>query len=159
MILYHGSNIVVEKPRLIEQNRYLDFGNGFYTTANKDQAISFARKVALRRGGIPIVSAFEFDLDSKLDTFNVKVFEAPDEEWLDFVSANRSGIYNGILYDLIIGAVANDDVYRTIQLYLSGLLGKGQTLEALKIKDLFNQYVFSSFESISSLRFLGAEEV
>lgn len=70
MILYHCSNIVVEKPRLIEQNRCLDFGNGFYTTANKDQAISFARKVALRRGGIPIVSAFEFDLDSKLDTFN-----------------------------------------------------------------------------------------
>ena len=30
MILYHGSNMTVEKPRLIKQNRYLDFGFGFH---------------------------------------------------------------------------------------------------------------------------------
>ena len=30
MIVYHGSNVVVSKPRLIEQNRFLDFGFGFY---------------------------------------------------------------------------------------------------------------------------------
>ncbi|MBC8545194.1 DUF3990 domain-containing protein [Clostridiales bacterium NSJ-32] len=32
MILYHGSNVIVDKPRLIRQNRTLDFGSGFYTT-------------------------------------------------------------------------------------------------------------------------------
>ena len=35
MILYHGSNVIVEKPILVEQNRFLDFGYGFYTTTNK----------------------------------------------------------------------------------------------------------------------------
>lgn len=40
-------------------------------------------------------------------------FETPDEKWLDFVSANRQGNYQGKHYDLIYGAVANDDVYRT----------------------------------------------
>ena len=30
MILYHGSNVTVEQPKLIRQNRYLDFGFGFY---------------------------------------------------------------------------------------------------------------------------------
>ena len=49
MILYHGSNMTVEKPRLIKQNRYLDFGFGFYTTTNRDQAVSFAQKVTERR--------------------------------------------------------------------------------------------------------------
>ena len=34
MILYHGSNMIVENPKLIEQNRFLDFGYGFYTTTN-----------------------------------------------------------------------------------------------------------------------------
>ncbi len=29
MILYHGSNVTVDKPKLIRQNRYLDFGYGF----------------------------------------------------------------------------------------------------------------------------------
>lgn len=38
MILYHGSNAIVFYPKLIEQNRFLDFG--FYTTTNKIQAIA-----------------------------------------------------------------------------------------------------------------------
>ena len=38
MIVYHGSNMVVDHPRLVRQNRTLDFGYGFYTTFNKDQA-------------------------------------------------------------------------------------------------------------------------
>lgn len=41
MILYHGSNVVVDQPTLIQQNRFLDFGFGFYTTTNKAQAVSF----------------------------------------------------------------------------------------------------------------------
>lgn len=32
MILYHGSNVTVDHPKLVPQNRYLDFGFGFYTT-------------------------------------------------------------------------------------------------------------------------------
>ena len=35
MTVYHGSNVIVEKPKLIPQNRYLDFGFGFYTTTNR----------------------------------------------------------------------------------------------------------------------------
>ena len=45
MILYHGSNLVVSEPKLIRQNRFLDFGFGFSFTTNKAQAISFADKV------------------------------------------------------------------------------------------------------------------
>ena len=48
MILYHGSNLTVSEPKLIVQNRFLDFGYGFYTTTNKVQAIGFADKVTRR---------------------------------------------------------------------------------------------------------------
>ena len=61
MILYHGSNMIVEKPKLIEQNRFLDFGYGFYTTTNVGQAENFASKVVVRRGGKPIVNVYEYD--------------------------------------------------------------------------------------------------
>ena len=44
MILYHGSNVIVDQPKLIRQNRYLDFGFGFYTTTNREQAVNFAQK-------------------------------------------------------------------------------------------------------------------
>ena len=63
MILYHSSNMVVEKPRLIEQNRFLDFGYGFFTTTNKAQAENFAQKVLVRRGGTPTVNVYEIDDD------------------------------------------------------------------------------------------------
>ena len=148
----------VEKPRLIAQNRYLDFGCGFYTTTNKNQADNFAQKVVVRRGGVPTVNAYELD-ESTLADLNVKRFLAPDEQWLDFVSAHRNGTYAGEKYDVIIGAVANDDVYRTLQIYAGGLLTKEQALEALKIKKLFDQYVFASEKALSALKFVNAEEV
>ena len=86
-------------------------------------------------------------------------FESPNEAWLDFVAANRQGIYTGKQYDMIYGAVANDDVYRTITLYLTGILNKEQTLEALKIRKLFNQLVFASEKALSYLVFKGCEQV
>lgn len=158
MILYHGSNMIVEKPQLVEQYRYLDFGNGFYTTTNKEQAIKFAQKVAFNRGGKPILNCYYFDEQSVSD-LNMKEFEGPNEEWLDFVSMHRNGTYRGPKYGLIIGAVADDDVYRTLQVYATGLLNKNQALEALKIKKLFNQYVFASAKALGTLSFMNAEEV
>lgn len=159
MILYHGSNMVVDKPKLIKQNRFLDFGEGFYTTTNKDQAINFAKKVASRKGGKPIINIFELDEKDLNVSFKIKNFEFVDEEWLNFVSENRNGVYKGEKYDIIIGAVANDDVYKTLQVYYSGLLTIDQAIEILKIKRLFNQYVFSTNKAISILKFLSFEEV
>ena len=159
MILYHGSNMVVEKPRLIEQNRFLDFGYGFYTTTNQAQAENFAQKVVVRRGGTPTVNVYEIDDHIGGELLKIKHFNAPNEEWLDFVSANRNGTYDGVQFDLIIGAVADDDVYRTLQVYSTGLLTKEQALEALKIKKLFDQYVFATSKAISLLKFVRSEEV
>ena len=61
MIIYHGSNMLVEKPKITEQNRFLDFGTGFYTTTNQFQAENFAIKVAKRSGEKPILNIYEID--------------------------------------------------------------------------------------------------
>lgn len=159
MILYHGSNMIVEKPRLIEQNRFLDFGYGFYTTTNRAQAESFAKKVVIRKGGTPTVNVYETDDRSENGQIKLLRFSAPDEAWLDFVTAHRNGTYDGENFDVIVGAVANDDVYRTLQVYSAGLLTKEQALEALKIKKLFDQYVFATEKALALLRFVKAEEV
>ncbi len=145
MILYHGSNVIVVEPKLIEQNRFLDFGFGFYTTTNKMQAIGFADKVTKRRKeGERVVSIYEIDEVRSFAECSVLRFDSANEAWLDFVSENRSGNYTGESYDFIFGPVANDDVYTTFTLYSAGVLTKEQTLEALKIKDLYNQLVLSS---------------
>lgn len=56
MILYHGSNVEVREPKIIVSNRTLDFGAGFYTTSNKEQAEKWSKTQTLRRRkGTPIV--------------------------------------------------------------------------------------------------------
>lgn len=156
MILYHGSNVVVSEPRLIQQNRFLDFGFGFYTTTNKVQAVSFADKVTKRRrSGEKAVSIYEINEEVAFAECSVLRFDSPDEAWLDFVSDNRSGNYEGDSYDFIFGPVANDDVYRTFTLYTAGLLTKEQTLEQLKIKKLYNQLVLATEKALSYLHFIG----
>lgn len=156
MILYHGSNLTVSEPRLVEQNRFLDFGYGFYTTTNKVQAIGFADKVTKRRkDGVPTVSIYEIDEAKAFAECSVLQFDTPNEEWLDFVSENRAGNYNGNLYDFVYGPVANDDVYTTFTLYTAGVLTKEQTIETLKIKKLYNQLVITSTKALSYLQFCG----
>lgn len=154
MILYHGSNVTVEKPVLVKQNRFLDFGFGFYTTTNKEQAKDFAVKVTdKRKNGTATLNIYEVDETKTFAECNVLSFDEPDEAWLDFVAQNRQGMYSGEKYDLIYGPVANDDVYRTITLYMTGILSKEQTLEALKIRKLYNQLVFTSEKSLGYIKF------
>ena len=156
MILYHGSNLTISEPKLIVQNRFLDFGYGFYTTTNKVQAIGFADKVTKRRKeGVPTVSIYEIDEEKAFEECSVLRFDTPNEEWLDFVSENRAGNYNGEAYDFIYGPVANDDVYTTFTLYAAGVLTKEQTIAALKIKKLYNQLVLTSTKALSYLKFCG----
>lgn len=156
MIIYHGSNLTVSEPKLVIQNRFLDFGYGFYTTTNKVQAIGFADKVTKRRKeGTPTVSIYEIDEDKAFEECSVLRFDAPDEAWLDFVSDNRAGNYSGEPYDFIYGPVANDDVYTTFTLYTAGVLTKDQTIEALKIKKLYNQLVLTSEKALAFLKFVG----
>ncbi len=156
MILYHGSNVIVSKPILIPQNRFLDFGFGFYTTTNKEQAIGLAEKVCRRQNdGSGVVSIYEIDERKAFAECSVLRFAQPNEAWLDFVSENRMGNYDGPSYDLVYGPVADDDVYTTFTLYTAGVFTKEQTLEDLKVKQLFNQLVFSTDKAVEYLKFSG----
>ena len=157
MIIYHGSNVIVEQPKLVTQNRLLDFGYGFYTTENKTQAVSFADKIFRRRKkeGIPTVSIYEFDDATAFAACSLLRFDSPDETWLDFVSEHRSGTYTGKVYELIYGPVANDDIFLTFTLYAGGELSKEETINRLKVKKLFNQLVLSSEKALSYMKFIG----
>ena len=157
MIIYHGSNMVVEQPKLVTQNRSLDFGSGFYTTENKTQATSFADKVFRRRKkeGTPTVSIYEFDDVTAFTACSLLKFDAPDEVWLDFVSEHRNRTYSGKAYELTYGPVADDDIFLTFALYAGGGLTKEETIKRLRIKKLFNQLVLSSERALSYLKFIG----
>ncbi len=157
MILYHGSNVVVDKPSLLKQNRTLDFGFGFYTTTNEEQAISFAQKVMKRRESeCCYVSIYEIPTIEELQrNLRVLVFTDANEAWLDFVSANRAGNYSGEIYDIIYGPVANDTIYRTFVAYEEGIYTKEETIARLKVKKLYNQMTFATREALGFIKYLG----
>ena len=156
MTLYHASNVEVKMPMLVESNRMLDFGPGFYTTTNREQAVRFAKGVVSRRGGAPMLNVYEFD-EAAFSECLVRSFDSPSEAWLDFVAENRSGQYVGVRYDLIMGPVANDDVYTTIGLYMRGFLSKEATINELKVKKLYDQLVFATPRAFRYIRHIKTE--
>jgi hypothetical protein len=75
------------------------------------------------------------------------------------VANNRQGKDQGGSYDLIFGAVANDNVYRTLALYMADVLTKEQALDALKIRKLYDQLVFATEKALTYLHYRGSELV
>lgn len=153
MILYHGSNMAVEKPRLMPAKRLLDFGAAFYLTSDFEQARKWAmHTVKIRETGSAIVSAFEFD-DPALSTLRILKFDSPDLDWLHFVAANRTGNAENNQYDLIIGPVANDQAIRTVNDYLKGYFSEDIAIRILQPQKLKDQYAFKTDAALACLQF------
>ena len=158
MILYHGSNIIVEKPRILQNLRALDFGAGFYLTSSKEQAKKWGTTVSKNREeGVPTVNTYSFDT---LDSTSLKILEftKPDGKWLDFVVANRKELAFKVKYDLVIGPVANDTTLTVINDYMSGRFSKRDAIRFLKPQKLTDQYCFLSDKALSLLVFKGSEQ-
>ena len=160
MIIYHGSTVIVEKPEILKSERMLDFGVGFYTTSNKEQAIRWAERVANRnKSNSKMLSVYEFDLEKVEHDLIVKRFEKPDEKWLDFVCINRLGRETAKPYDIAIGPVANDQVYTTVTLYEQGVLSKEAAIIDLKVHKLFDQILFHSEKSLGFCKFIQYQKI
>jgi len=154
MIIYHGSDRRIEAPKILEPNRALDFGKGFYTTLNEVQAVGFANKVKDRLHSTEgVVNVYEVDIERMKTGLQYVWFDAPDEAWLEYVSNNRNGITTPE-HDFAFGPVANDDVFRTFAAYQAGVLSKEETLARLKVKKLYNQLTFKSEKALSYINFI-----
>ena len=160
MIIYHGSTISVEHPQILQSERMLDFGVGFYTTSNKDQARRWAETVAERRGlKEKILSVYDFDYETANRELDIICFDEPNGEWLDFVCANRSGSELAKSYDIVFGPVADDKVYTVVQYYENGIYDKEEAIKRLKVEDLFNQILFHTEKALPYCQFIKFEKV
>ena len=146
MILYHGSYAVINQPDLSFSRLRTDFGKGFYLTPLKEQAISWAQRFC-REYGQAFVSEYMFLLkpDAKLP-YEIKTLEFLDHnrQWLDFITACRLGQPGDEEWDLVIGGVANDKVFDTLQLYFDKLIRAEEAIGRLKYSKPNIQYCFKS---------------
>jgi len=111
-----------------------------------------------RNSNRQIISYYEFDLESAKKKLQVKNFSFPDQEWLDFVTLCRSGKNSEHGYDIVMGPVANDNVYATIQLYETGILSVEETIIRLKVEKIYDQILFHTNESLNFLSYIKHEE-
>ena len=156
MILYHGSYLVVENPDISFSRRNLDFGKGFYVTPIKEQAINWSRRFKDRHG-CSVVSAYEVDVTELNKNALILSFDTYSDEWLDFIVMCRQGEDVGD-YDVVVGGVANDRVFDTVQLLLDGLIDKTESIKRLRYDKPNIQYCFRSQAIIDThLRFLTSE--
>ncbi|MBR3806587.1 MAG: DUF3990 domain-containing protein [Clostridia bacterium] len=157
MTVFHGSDTIVDAPRILGAKRPLDFGGGFYVTTSETQAKSWATKVSYRNNSnYRCVNRYEFDLEKAKSSLNVMHFKKADEKWLDFVCDNRSGKNTGD-YDIVIGPVADDRVYRVVVEYENGDIDKETALKNLKTESLCDQIVFATENALKYLKYIDTE--
>lgn len=127
MEVYHTSNQCVSCPDTAHSRKELDFGPGFYFTTIRHQAEVYAFRF-LRRNEPAWLNVYEFS--EEWTDWKVKLFKHYDEEWLDFVMTCRNGEVVGD-FDLIVGGIADDKVFDTIDLYTDALISKEEALKRL----------------------------
>lgn len=156
MILYHGSYIEVAEPDLKHSRPNVDFGLGFYVTPLYEQAVKWCGKFK-RRGREGVISCYDID-ENSYTLLKVLRFESYSEEWLDFILNCRRG--NDVTdYDVVIGGVANDKVFNTVELFFEGLIDKTEALKRLRYEEPNLQICFRSEKALKQLHFKGSEKV
>lgn len=144
MKVYHSSTVRIVTPDTGHSRKYLDFGPGFYLTTIKEQAVKYAERF-IRRGYSAWLNIYEMKED--LSAWKVLRFDNYDGQWLDYVANYRKGNIDPE-YDIIIGGIANDRVFRTIDLYFSGEITKEEALDRLIFEKPNMQICFRSEEAI-----------
>lgn len=149
MIVYHGTTEIIEKPDVMHSKKYLDFGEGFYLTSFEEQARKWAFRKSLRKERSAIVNVYE--LNDDLKKYRVLSFDNENEEWLEFVCACRKGEKINQSYDIIIGNVADDDVFKTVDMYFRGLWDKQKVLKELRYYKMNNQICIVNQEVLNEV--------
>jgi len=144
MQVYHGGYMVVEEPKVIKGNFPKDFGAGFYCTELESQAVRWAN-----RYDTAVVSVYEYVPDTNL---KMNIFKEMTEEWLDFVVGCRSGKKHH--YDIVVGAMANDQIYNYISDFIDGILTREQFWVLAKFKYPTHQICFCSKGALKTLQFI-----
>ena len=61
--------------------------------------------------------------------------------------------------DLLIGPVADDNVYQSIRLFEAGVFDAGETVKRLEAEVLHDQWTFLTQDALALCRFIGATEI
>lgn len=144
MELYHGSNVIVQKPKIVTNGFYKDFGYGFYCTNIEKQA----KRWAITKKNHHIVNIYSYCKDNKL---KIKQYEKMSDEWLDFVVACRRGGEHD--FDIVEGPMADDTIWDYIEDFIKGSISREAFWMLVKFKYPTHQIVFCTEAALDTLTF------
>lgn len=149
MLVYHSGYEEVQKPEIRTARNTKDFGVGFYCTVIKEQAERWAR-----RFDTPVINVYSLLINEKLDILE---FKEMTDGWLDFIIDCRSGKPHD--HDIVIGAMANDQIYNFVSDYIDGIITRKQFWALAKFKYPTHQIVFCYDKALECLAFQRSEAV
>lgn len=149
MIVFHGSCEIIDRPDVEHSYRNLDFGKGFYVTSFREQAERWARRKADLLNGKPVVN--QYTMSDNTNGLAIKTFSDDLIEWIDFVCGCRDGELFYKQFDIIIGKVANDKVFRVVDMYKSGIWDKQRAIREIRVYQNYDQIAFISQAAIEKL--------
>jgi len=157
MTLYHGSNVKIEEIDLSECHPYKDFGQAFYLTSERNQALEIANARVDILGGEPVVNVYQFDERLLTDgSLSFQRFDDYTDEWGDFIYLHRDESYDPPYmhsFDVVYGPIANDRVGLQIRNRRLGNIDREEFLRRLKyMKGITFQYAFCTEAAIKKLQ-------
>ena len=150
IMVFHGSNVEVSKPKILQNGFYKDFGYGFYCTKLEKQA----KRWALTRKGNSIVNKYSYNENPNL---KIKSFSEMTDEWLDFVVECRRGTLHD--YDIVEGPMADDQIWNFVEGFIEGRITRTAFWELVKFNYPTHQIVFCTEEALNTLEFEGSDSL
>lgn len=170
MILYHGSDKIINSPQYGIGNPYNDYGLGFYCTEDKKLAKEWACPEA--RNGV--ANIYEFNMDE------FKILDLQSEKyhvlnWIAILLKNRVFVKKTPIakaaekyiieeflpdtegYDIISGYRADDSYFSYAKDFLNNAISVEQLEHAMRLGELGNQIVLVSRRAIESIEFVDYE--
>ena len=154
MILYHGTNAIIENIDLSQSRVGKDFGLGFYLTPDEQVAHRQAERKYEQFGEGEVIVYKYFVDDDALTTANTLRFDGYTLDWARFVLNNRKNRtrIQAHDYDIVIGPIADDVVGYQIRRVEEGIISEEQFLEEIKYHTVTIQYLFATPKAVNLLQ-------
>ena len=117
------------------------------STIIKEQAHRWAKRYETK-----VISIYDVRMNNNL---NIKEFTEMSEEWLDFIVDCRSGKDHN--YDIVIGAMADDQIYNFVSDYIDGIITREQFWVLAKFKYPTHQIAFCTQDALKCLEYRDCE--
>lgn len=167
MILYHGSEKIIEKPVFGKGNLRNDYGRGFYCTESEE----LAKEWACSNNKNGFANKYEISLE-KLNVLYLNSEKYNVLHWLAILTKNRTYWENSTVsevakkylaqnfmidtsgYDVIIGYRADDSYFSFARDFVSGAISYRQLSAAMRLGKLGEQVVLISEKAFQSIQYI-----